>query len=314
MSLRFTVLASGSAGNASLLQAGGFGVLVDVGLGPRLLARRLSAVGASWRDVQAVVLTHTHSDHWNDRTFTHLHRLRVPLYCHDDHHPGLLTYSPAFAALRAEGLLRPYEPGQDLRLAPGLCCRPVRLRHDGGVTCGFRFEGAADFFGQPCALGYAADLGSWGPDLARALGDVDLLAVEFNHDVGLERASGRSPQLIARVLGDDGHLSNAQAAGLVRAVLELTPPGRLRQVVQLHLSRECNRPALALAAAHVALGPLTDTVAVHTASQDKPSPTFSLGAGTNGAGRPARRPARTKPPRAGAGLQPWLPGMGDDEV
>jgi phosphoribosyl 1,2-cyclic phosphodiesterase len=313
MSLQFTVLASGSAGNASLLLADGFGLLLDIGLGPRQLAARLAAVGASWRQVHAVLLTHTHSDHWNDRTLRHLSRLRIPLYCHADHHGSLSTYSSTFAALRTEGLVRPYEANQDLPLAPGLCCRPLRLRHDGGVTCGFRFEGSADFFGQPCALAYAADLGSWGLDLARALGDVDLLALEFNHDVILERNSGRSPYLIARVLGDDGHLSNAQAAALLRAVLEGSAPGRLRQVVQLHLSRECNRPALALAAAREALDGVATGVEVHTAAQDKPSPTFHLGNGANGAGRAPRRMEPRKRSRPARGFQPWLPGMGDEE-
>jgi phosphoribosyl 1,2-cyclic phosphodiesterase len=306
MALRFTVLASGSAGNASLLQTGGFGLLLDVGLGPRQLARRLAEAGASWGQVGAVLLSHTHSDHWNDRALTYLRRLRIPLYCHADHHAALLAYGSAFAGLRDDGLIRPYETDEEMLLAPGLRCRPVRLRHDGGLTCGFRFEAGADLFGQSCALGYAADLGSWGPDLAGTLGDVDLLALEFNHDVALERGSGRSPRLIARVLGDDGHLSNIQAAALLREVLLRSAPGRLRQVVQLHLSRDCNHPDLAAAAAGAALGDCPFPVAVHTACQDTPSPTFHLGAGANGATRKTNGGERKRSPRP---AHPWLPGM-----
>src|SRR5437773_3419097 len=97
MALRFSVLASGSSGNASLLEADGFGVLLDAGLGPRQLAARLAAVGRSWRHVHAVILTHTHSDHWKDRTFAHLHRHGIPLYCHDDHHATFELYSQAVA-------------------------------------------------------------------------------------------------------------------------------------------------------------------------------------------------------------------------
>ena len=55
--------------------------------------------------------------------------------------------------------------------------------------------------------------------LADALSGVDLLALEFNHDVAMQRSSGRHPMLIARVLGDEGHLSNAQAAALLRQTL-----------------------------------------------------------------------------------------------
>ena len=62
---RFTVLASGSSGNSSLLEVDGFGLLLDIGLGPRQLASRLITSGRSWQNVQAVLLTHTHGDHWN---------------------------------------------------------------------------------------------------------------------------------------------------------------------------------------------------------------------------------------------------------
>src|SRR5262249_32951214 len=159
-------------------------------------------------------------------SLAHLRRRGVPLLCHPGHHDTLGLYSPAFAELHAAGLVRAFEPGADFALAPNLRCRALPLRHDGGPTFGFRFEATSALFGRPAALGYAADLGSWDDGLADALADVDVLAVEFNHDVELERLSGRMPRLIARVLGDDGHLSNAQAAALVRAVLTRSPAGR----------------------------------------------------------------------------------------
>jgi phosphoribosyl 1,2-cyclic phosphodiesterase len=310
MALRFTVLASGSSGNASLVDAGGFGVLLDIGLGPRQLASRLAAVGASWRHVHAVLLTHTHSDHWNDRTLAHLLRLGIPLYCHADHHRALQTYGSAFAGLHAKDLVRAYVPGEELVLAPTLRCRAVPLRHDSGDTHGFRLEGPADLFGQPLALAYAADLGTWTPDLARSLADVDLLALEFNHDVSLERNSGRSPYLIARVLGDDGHLSNAQAAALLEEIVRLSPPGRLRHVVQLHLSRDCNRPYLAAEAAHGILAGQDPAVELHTASQFHPSATLTLGLSSKSA-RASRRQSRGErlPAVRRNGAQPWLPGL-----
>jgi phosphoribosyl 1,2-cyclic phosphodiesterase len=311
MPVRFTVLASGSAGNASLLEADNFGVLIDAGLGPRQLSDRLSAVGAAWKQVHAVLLTHTHTDHWNDRTLEHLRRHQVPLYCHPGHLPGLGRYSPAFPELRAAGLVHTYDCDAELPFGPALTCRPFRVRHDNSVTCGFRFEVTEDLFGNSCALAYAADLGCWQPELARLLADVDLLALEFNHDVALQYSSGRSPRLIRRVLGDDGHLSNLQAAALVREVVRLSAPGRLRQLVQLHLSRECNRPDLARAAAAAALAGCDPAVAVHTAAQDQPGPCLSVGLpGEQAAHQPARarRTRRARPSAPSAFVQPWLPG------
>jgi phosphoribosyl 1,2-cyclic phosphodiesterase len=313
MSMRFTVLASGSGGNASLLEAGGFGLLLDAGLGPRQLAARLAAAGLSWNAVHALLLTHTHTDHWNDRTFAHLRRRNLPLYCHAGHHDVLRAYSPAFTALRTANLIRPFDAGQDLDLTPGLRCRPLPVRHDGGPTFGFRFEAAPDLFGGTCSLAYLADLGSWDAGLASALADVDVLALEFNHDVALEYASGRSARLIARVVGDEGHLSNDQAAGLLREVLRQSTPGRLKYVVQLHLSRDCNRPHLAFAAARAILDGHEHEAEVHTASQDEAGVTLQVGGGPAAPRRRGTAVRRPRPSRSEAkGAQPWLPGWEAD--
>jgi phosphoribosyl 1,2-cyclic phosphodiesterase len=263
-------------------------------------------MGASWKDIQAVVLTHTHSDHWNDRTLTHLFHRGLPLYCHPEHHAVLGTHSSGFIALRSAGLVRDYEPGREIQFSPALRCWPLLVRHDGGATCGFRMEAAADLFGGGLALAYLADLGCWDDGLATAVADVDLLALEFNHDVGMQYASGRQPQLIARILGDDGHLSNVQAASFLRDVLRRSTPERLQHLVQLHLSRDCNRPALAAAAAQEVAADLAWPVAVHTAAQAVPGPRLYLGFTLGTRLRRGYVPARKRKPLT---AHPWLPGL-----
>jgi phosphoribosyl 1,2-cyclic phosphodiesterase len=290
MALRFTVLASGSGGNASLVQTGHTGLLIDAGLGPRQLGQRLAAVGASWASVEAVLLTHTHSDHWRELTLTHLVRRQVSLWCHPKHHEVLRTYGSSFGELHRAGLVHAYSEIEPFMPAPGICCRAFPLRHDGGPTFGFHIDGSSDLFGQGSRLAYAADLGTWDESLAASLADVDVLALEFNHDVELEARSGRTPRLIARVLSDDGHLSNEQAAALVRRVLALSPRGRLRHLVQLHLSRECNRPELARACGQAVLAELAPEATLHTAEQDVPGSTLPVGG-------PAPAPPRRRAPR-----------------
>jgi phosphoribosyl 1,2-cyclic phosphodiesterase len=302
MGLRFTSLASGSRGNATLIQTDSFGVLLDAGLGPRMLGDRLRAAGHSWASVHAMLLTHTHSDHWNDRTLAWLLRRQIPLYCHAGHHGVLNRYSITFPALAAAGLVHEFVPGEQWCLAPGLRCRALPVRHDGGATFGFRLEGRPDLFGQACAIGYVADLGTWDDELVVQLADVDLLAVEFNHDVSLEYASRRPAALIARVLGDEGHLSNDQAAALVRTILARSTAGRLRHLVQLHLSQDCNRPALAREAVRAVLEELSQSTRLHTARQDAPGPALDLEA----AGK--RRRSRASTPRPN-GTASYLPGL-----
>jgi phosphoribosyl 1,2-cyclic phosphodiesterase len=311
MTMRLTVLASGSGGNATLIESHGFGVLLDAGLGPRQLGERLTTRSFSWDLVQAVLLTHTHTDHWNEATMGLLRTRQIPVYCHPLHAAGLRRATPVFAELEAAGLVRPYEADTPLRLALGLYCHPLPVRHDSGATFGFRFEGRpTSLFGDPPACAYLADLGTWDEPLADAVRDVDLLALEFNHDEDLERGSGRQPRLIARVIGDEGHLSNAQAAAFLVAVLKRSRPGRLRRVVQLHLSRQCNRPALAKATARAALPPEEAALDIVPAHQDRPLPTFVVGEDT---GRPRRKPrlggANRTTSRRPALVQPWLPGL-----
>jgi len=308
MPIRFTVLASGSAGNASLIQADDFGLLLDFGLGPRQLAARLATVGASWDRVHAVLLTHTHGDHWNDRTLAHLRRRAIPLYCHGGHIEALSMVASEFAALQSASLVRPYDPHADLTLRPGFRCRPLTLSHDGGPCFGFRLEqDAASRFGESSALAYAADLGCWTPTLAQAIADVDLLALEFNHDVQMQHASGRSFHLIRRVLGDHGHLSNVQAALLVQETLRRSPPGRLRHLVQLHLSRECNQPKLAIAAARAALD--GHSVEIHTARQDTPGPDLMAHPLPGRDRQPSDSRRNPRPIPSTGSSQPWLPGL-----
>lgn len=275
--MRFAVLASGSSGNAAYVEANDFGLLIDIGLGPRQLEDRLVQLGIGWAQVRAVLLTHTHTDHWNDRSFNHLFQREIPLYCHLKHQRVLMKDSPAFADLCASHLVMAYEPGEVFHLTPRFSCLPFSVHHDSGLTVGFRLEGPSDFFGEPAALGYASDLGTWDQELARTLADVDALAVEFNHDIHLQKNSPRSRRLIARNLGNKGHLSNEQAAALIKEVLRLSRPQRLRHIVQLHLSQQCNTPELALGALEKILQTYMEKPQVHTAAQSTPGPDLMLG-------------------------------------
>jgi len=286
MPARWTVLASGSSGNASLLESNGAGLLVDIGLGPRQLDCRLKAVGFSWEGIRGVVLTHTHSDHWSARSLAKLAELRVPFYCHPEHLRPLNLASLEFQTLQFARLVKTYTPGIEFAPLPRTRCRALALPHDGGATFGFRIEPDQVADSSHWSIGYAADLGSWEASLPRDLANVSVLALEFNHDVELQRASGRAPWLIHRVLGDFGHLSNVQGAKLLAECASHSAPGRLQHVMQLHLSRDCNRPALAAAAAREVIARQRLDVELHTASQEIPSRTIDLGDDSENCRRP----------------------------
>jgi ribonuclease BN (tRNA processing enzyme) len=275
MALRFCALASGSAGNSMFMTVDGFGLLIDAGLGPRQLGWRLASIGASWGDVHAVLLTHTHSDHWRERTLQQLVQRSIPLYCHAGHQAYLQAQCGVFRQMLKANLVRSYHPGREFMLDERVSCRPIRVNHDSEPTFGFRLEGASGLLGEPWAVGYLADLGCWSDEHVEAMTNVDVLALEFNHDEHMERTSNRPIELIDRVLSDCGHLSNMQAAEFVRRLLVQADPGPTH-LIQLHLSRECNRPTLAQSAARAVLAKANRDINLHTASQDQAGPVLTI--------------------------------------
>ena len=247
--LHFCVLGSGSNGNSALLLTPDAHLLIDFGFSPLEIDKRLSGTGASWETLDAVVLTHMHGDHIKKQCFTRLAKHEITLYCHADH-AAALAGARGFKKLVARGLVKTYDT-ETFEAASSVHFKPLRVPHDSEPTFGFRIE-ARRADGRIARLGYLADLGECDDDVARELHGVELLALEFNHDEQLERGSGRHPNLIARVLGRDGHLSNRQAAEVFRKVLQCGQPAP-KFLVQLHLSRECNSAELAYQSAQEVL-------------------------------------------------------------
>jgi ribonuclease BN (tRNA processing enzyme) len=273
-SAHWIVLGSGSTGNAHLLATQQGTLLLDAGLPLRQIEQRLLRAGTGWGAIRAMVLTHTHTDHWCESVLSLLAERGVVLFCHDGHRRDLQQQSKAFQSLQAADLVCEYQANRAFDPLPGLRCRPLRLSHDSDPTFGFRLEGQTA--GRAWAVGYAADLGTWNRELAEALANVDLLALEFNHDVQMQRTSRRPTWLIERVLGNEGHLSNEQGALLLEACLKRSATRQPRHVVQLHLSEECNDPTTARAAAGDVLRAHRLGARLHTATKHGGVPLIAL--------------------------------------
>lgn len=311
MTARFTVLASGSGGNASLLEYDGFGLLIDCGLHPRFLTARLQSIGANWDRVSAVVLTHTHTDHWKDATLADLRAKGIPLYAHRQHYEYMDgRAAPSYPSLCSAGLAREYTEGVRIELSPSLSCLPLRVSHDSVPTFAFRIDGRDGGPHPAWSIGYAADLGCGSPELIDAFAGVDVLALEYNHDEMMERESPRPKFLVDRVLGDLGHLSNRQAAELTAAIAGASGEGFPAHLIQLHLSKDCNRPELAAVAGREALVVLNPAAEVITAKQDVAAKTILLSRRPNSDNRAAPRVKRPAPKRQT--IQPTLPGFDDE--
>jgi len=251
--VRITVLASGSAGNAVLVEGGAAGrtkVLVDCGLPAQILAKRLerSATGVRLEEVSAVLCTHEHGDHAGG----------VPALAS----AGLATYC-------TEGTARALNLTGTRQVAAGgsvdideILVTAVAMPHDAVEPVGFIVE---DIGGR---VGVITDCGCPDAAVAEAYFDCHVLVLETNHDVDLLRAGPYPPSLKRRIASARGHLSNEEAAELLKRIGSPAP----QVLVLAHLSVENNQPRLARAAIERALVELAVRPRVLIAGPDRPVP------------------------------------------
>lgn len=259
--MRLCVLASGSAGNCTVLLRREHNrtrlCLIDAGLSPRRTTRLLAQLNLRLHDVEDILLTHLDTDHLHPGWVRGTRDVRAIFRIHRRHRgraerAGLLTRR---TALFDE---EPFDLWNNVTVAPLL------LSHDTLGVAAFRFD-ARD---THTSLGMATDLGHPTPNLVEHMHQVDVLAIESNYCPDLQAASDRPEFLKRRITGGAGHLSNPQCAEATTAINPTT------HVVLLHLSRQCNTPALAAQPHENAHYSLTIT------AQDEPTPWIPVRQGT----------------------------------
>lgn len=228
MTMCVTSLASGSSGNALLIQADGAALLVDCGLPQRTIERYLRRAGLEPRDLTAILLTHEHSDHTLSA---------VPLARR--HGVPLVANRPTVDALRllSEGVAFQVLPtGGEMTLA-GIAVRSFAVSHDAAEPVGYRICA-----GDAC-VGLAIDLGCWDEQVLAGLAPADLVVLESNHDRERLRVAPYTWPVKQRIFGPRGHLDNMDAGALLA---RLGADGRRRTAWLAHLSERANSPRIAL--------------------------------------------------------------------
>lgn len=235
--LRFCNLASGSQGNATLVEA--FDgthrtrVLIDCGLGERQLLTRLGQQGCTPEQLDGIFLTHEHGDH-SGCALRVSARWGIPIWTSAGTYAALTSPSSDTKTQRHEAAkVHLCSDGQTLAIG-GLQLRPFTVPHDAReplqLTCS---DGDR-------RLGVLTDLGHVTAHVLAQLTDCHALMLESNHCPDLLALSHYPPFLKRRVGGAHGHLSNAQS---LQALAQLHHHA-LRTVVGAHLSEHNNRPDL----------------------------------------------------------------------
>ncbi len=250
--LRFKNLGSGSSGNATVVEGGSGAqirrLLIDCGFSIRQLQARLTQAQLLPEDIDAVFITHEHSDHIGCAQALAL-RYRIPVWMSEGTHAALGF--PDF-----DGLLRVARDIQAMDLGT-FQALPFTVPHDAREPLQLRCsDGDAH-------LVVLTDLGHASAHVLEQLKGCHALLIEANHDPGMLQASRYPPFLKRRVGGPFGHLANAATADILRAVQH----AGLSQVVAAHLSAKNNAPRLAQAALAAALGWRAEEIIVASPTQ-----------------------------------------------
>lgn len=240
--LRLHVLASGSAGNATIVedteQTGR--ILIDCGICKRDFLAGCTTVGFDPARITDIFITHDHTDHTKGLgvcgralakagVSATIHTSRAVRNASAHFEEALETDGFAFEAFRV---------GEAIS-AGAMQVHGFHTSHDAAESFGFRIESAQD------ALGYLTDSGCVTPEAHKALQYVRLLALEANHDAQMLREGPYPYVLQQRIASDRGHLSNAQAAAELEALLAGVGGAMLEHVVAMHASQENNLYSLA---------------------------------------------------------------------
>ena len=228
--LKILPIASGSTGNSMLVDIDGRRIVIDLGVTAKMIGTALVAHEYTWSDIDAVLITHTHSDHVKGMDVS-LKRIEAPVYMSQTSKDTLMLERamPLAYAMRTE-------------IMSGLWITAIRTSHDCPGSVGFKIET------EKTCLGYITDLGIVPEATMKILSGSDCIVIESNHDEEMLRY-GRYPVFLKkRILSEQGHLSNDQCA---EAVSRFADRGT-RHFLLAHLSQENNLPELALDSAQKA--------------------------------------------------------------
>lgn len=246
--MRFALLGSGSEGNALVVQVGQTRVLLDCGFSLTETISRLARLDLQAKDLSGIVVTHEHGDHISGVARL-ARKFDLPVWLT---HGTLRTQNPTFAELPVTEI-NPHQPFSigEVRV------QPYPVPHDAAEPVQYVFSDGMR------RLGVLTDAGSSTPHIEATLSSCHALVLECNHDARM-LADGDYPySLKQRVGGRYGHLSNADAAVLLKRL----DTGRLQHIVAAHLSSKNNLAELAMEALSGALGCAPGQIAIATQEQ-----------------------------------------------
>ena len=226
--VEFTILGSGSSGNAAYLEAGNTRLLVDCGFSARQIKQRLATIERIPDRLDGILITHEHTDHVAGLKNL-AGKLDIPVYCNRH------TSEEISRIHKTSFDFRLFETGKSFEVGD-VGVDTFSVPHDAIDPVGFLLHTPKGRIGVLTDLGHGTRL------VANRMRSANVLMLETNHDVDLLRDCPHRPwHLKQRIMGRHGHLSNEGAAEFAETFLHAD----LHHIFCVHLSGECNTPELA---------------------------------------------------------------------
>ena len=258
--MKVCVLASSSSANCTFIDSGSTRILIDAGLSFKQCRLRLEELGVEIDSIEAVCVTHEHSDHVAGLPMM-FRKTNAKLYANSGTVDGLRRGG------KCDDLSwQVFSTGSAFTIGD-LRVEPFSVPHDAYEPVGFVVDD-----GQQ-RVGVVTDMGTSTTLIRDRLRSCQMAVVESNYDVEMLKESSRPWPLKQRIMGRQGHLSNDAAGELLE---EIANPD-LRHVYLAHLSSDCNKPEIAMKTASKALAKTNGGhVEVRMTWRDKASDVWSL--------------------------------------
>ncbi|MBC1798395.1 MBL fold metallo-hydrolase [Listeria booriae] len=262
--LRFSILASGSSGNATLIETANQTILVDCGLSGKKIENLFSEVGRSMTDVDAILVTHEHVDHIKGLGVL-ARRYEVPIYA------NAKTWAAMEPSIGEINNAQKFQFDMETVKSFGsLQVESFGVSHDAAEPMFYIFHSGKKKFVMITDTGYVSDR------MKGHIANADAYLFESNHDVGMLRM-GRYPWNVKRrILGDEGHVSNEDAGIAMSEVIG----DATKRIYLGHLSKDNNMKDLArmsvsqtLAGEGIIVG---EQIELFDTDPEIPTPIFSI--------------------------------------
>lgn len=221
-------LASGSSGNAMLVQSGDTNLLIDAGLSLRALGQHLTKRGVTVGNLSGVLLTHEHHDHGLSANAV-ARRYAAPLIANS------ATLQSLHERTGIDCSTHELPTGHEWQVG-GINIRSFAVCHDAADPVGYTLQTSS------AKVVYCTDNGCRTAQLTEALSGASLAIIEANYETDWLWRGTYTPEMKARVASDTGHLSNQDCAALLAERLDNGSP---LCIWLAHLSRNNNSPNLA---------------------------------------------------------------------